>query len=197
MNSVSGNGNEKAYLAEISEAAFRLVIKGQHDIAESLLAQPLELTDVTTILDDAAEQKIDSDELIGDTEKEQLVLARRGQGRFRAQLLERYGKCIMTGVSDPALLIASHIKPWRLGKDAAERLDVNNGFLLSPHVDHLFDRGFISFSDDGDLLVSPVVDPQDIHRLGISAAVTQAPCGPFSEKTKGYLKYHRDVVFIS
>lgn len=196
VNPSSGNGNEKAYLAEISEAVFDLMMTGQGDIPASLLGQPLSPVDPTVLLDDIAERTIEHDTTIGETEKEQLVLARRGQGRFRAQLIERYGKCVMTGVLEPALLIASHIKPWRVGKDAAERLDVNNGLLMSPHIDHLFDRGFITFSDAGDLIISPVIDAQDIARLGITESMIDTACQPFSDKTKAYLQYHRDVVFV-
>jgi len=196
VNPSSGNGNEKAYLAEISEAVFDLVMTGQGDIPSSLLSKPLSSVDPTVLLDDIAERTIEHDSTIDETEKEQLVLARRGQGRFRAQLIDRYGKCIMTGVLEPALLVASHIKPWRVGKDAAERLDVNNGLLLSPHIDLLFDRGFITFSDAGDLLVSPAIDPQDIARLGITQSAIGTGCLPFSDKTKDYLQYHRDVVFV-
>jgi hypothetical protein len=196
VNPSSGNGNEKAYLAQISEAVFDLIIRGQEDVAARLQQLPPSLVDPTVQLDDIAERTIEIDQSLTDTEKEQLVLARRGQGRFRAQLIERYGKCIMTGIADPALLVASHIKPWRVGKDASERLNVNNGLLLSPHIDHLFDRGFVTFSEAGTLIVSGVVSPQDIARMGITNTMLEKPCGPFTEETKGYLQYHRDVVFV-
>jgi hypothetical protein len=196
VNPKSGNGNEKAYLAQISKSIFDVVIRGQEEVAASLSNRAASIVDPTFQLDDVAERSIELDDSLTDTEKEQLVLARRGQGRFRAKLLERYGRCVMTGVADPALLVASHIKPWRVGKDAAERLDVDNGLLLSPHIDHLFDRGFITFSDAGNLIVSTIVSPQDIERMGITRAMLERPCGPFSEQTKKYLQYHRDVVFV-
>ncbi len=196
VNPHSGNGNEKAYLAQISESVFDLMIRGQEDVAARLSQLPASLVDPTVQLDDIAERTIELDQSLTDTEKEQLVLARRGQGRFRAQLIERYGKCIMTGVADPALLVASHIKPWRVGKDASERLDVNNGLLLSPHIDHLFDRGFLTFSDAGDLMISVAISPRDIERLGITSAMAATACGPFTDETKKYLRYHRDVVFV-
>ncbi|MFE8730531.1 HNH endonuclease, partial [Aeromonas hydrophila] len=80
------------------------------------------------------------------TEKQQLVKSRRGQGIFRANLEKVELACRVTGVTNTALLIASHIKPWSRCANNAERLDGNNGLLLSPHIDKLFDRGWITFS---------------------------------------------------
>lgn len=92
--------------------------------------------------------------VVGPTFREQIVKSRRGQGVFRANVLLRESACRVTGVDDPRHLTASHIKPWRDGTDA-ERLDGANGLLLSPHVDHLFDKGYISFSSDQSLVVVP------------------------------------------
>ena len=64
---------------------------------------------------------------------------------FRANVLLREEACRVTRVSEPRHLQASHIKPWRDATDA-ERLDGANGLLLSPHIDHLFDEGYITFS---------------------------------------------------
>ncbi|MGL6368915.1 HNH endonuclease [Aeromonas hydrophila] len=85
------------------------------------------------------------------TEKLQLTNARISQGNFRRDLEKIEPKCRVTGVSNKALLIASHIKTWS-ESDNAEHLDGNNGLLLSPHIDKLFDRGWITFTDAGDLL---------------------------------------------
>lgn len=85
------------------------------------------------------------------TQKEQLVKSRRGQGLFRSRLEQIEPACRVTGVTNKALLIASHIKPWSESNNA-ERLDGQNGLLLSPHIDKLFDRGWITFTDSGDLL---------------------------------------------
>lgn len=104
--------------------------------------------------DDYQINQINLDSDIPDTEKSQLILARRGQGLFRRRLEYIESGCRLTGVSDRAHLRASHIKSWRDSTNR-ERLDGNNGLLLAPHVDHLFDRGFISFEDNGKLLVSP------------------------------------------
>jgi predicted restriction endonuclease len=66
----------------------------------------------------------------------------------------------LTAPSD-AYLIASHIKPWRSANNQ-ERIDGSNGLLLAPHVDLLFDRGLISFTDEGSLLVSPAANEDAI-----------------------------------
>ena len=92
---------------------------------------------------------------ITDTVKEALVLARRGQGLFRARVQTIETHCRVTRVDRPEHLRASHCKPWRDATNE-ERLDGDNGLLLTPTIDHLFDRGFISFDPDGHLLISPV-----------------------------------------
>ncbi len=130
---------------------------------------------------------------IPETEKPQLVLARRGQGLFRrrVELLER--GCRLTGVSDRAHLRASHIKPWKDSTDP-ERLDGHNGLLLAPHVDHLFDRGFISFADDGHLLVSPRLKRDVLEAWGIAAGRTT---DAFSSRQQAFLAFHREIAFLS
>lgn len=85
------------------------------------------------------------------TQREALVLARIGQGRFRAEVTRLWGRgevCTLTGIALPELLIASHIKPWR-ESDNRERLDPANGLLLAAHVDKLFDRHLLSFEMQG------------------------------------------------
>lgn len=92
-------------------------------------------------------------------------------------------------------MIASHIKPWRLCEDSNERLDGANGLLLTPHVDRLFDRGLISFEDDGDVLLSRKLEHIDLDRLGLSGACANG-CGVFHPKQSTYLAYHRTNVFL-
>ena len=79
--------------------------------------------------------------------------ARRGQGLFRSEVEHIEHACRVTGVEVLAHLRASHIKPWSVSDDP-ERLDGANGLLMSPHVDHLFDQGYISFRNKGEILVS-------------------------------------------
>jgi hypothetical protein len=90
------------------------------------------------------------------TEAERLVVQRIGQDIFRNALLAYWGgKCPMTGITEPALLRASHIVAWADCDSDAHRLDVHNGLLLSALWDAAFDRGLISFADDGEVLASP------------------------------------------
>jgi len=93
--------------------------------------------------------RIAEDRELGDNEEQALIKARRGQGLFRQKVahIERF--CRVTRVDRPEHLIASHIKPWR-ESDNRERLFEGNGLLLTPTIDHLFDRGFISFENNGE-----------------------------------------------
>jgi hypothetical protein len=123
------------------------------------------------------------------TEKETLVRARRGQGRYRQNLLLFEQECRISHVRNPEYLIASHIKPWR-HSDNTERLDGENGLLLNPNMDLLFDRGLISFEDNGDLLLSPVADHLDLPRMGIDLN-RPLNVGTFTSGQKVYLNFHR------
>ncbi len=128
------------------------------------------------------------------TEKQQLVKSRRGQGLFRANLEKAEPACRVTGVTNKALLIASHIKPWSKCANNAERLDRNNGLLLSPHIDKLFDRGWITFSDSGDLLCAGREIEQVLKQWGISIPLN---VGTFNGKQCKYLAYHRSEIYRS
>src|SRR5262249_29259240 len=118
----------------------------------------------------------------------------RGQGVFRenVQLVEK--ACRVSGVADDQFLIASHIKPWRTATNQ-ERLDGQNGLLLSPNIDFLFDRGFISFADDGTLLVAPVANTGSLRRLGVPVDGT-FNVGQFTAMQREYLSFHRRNVFL-
>ena len=150
--------------------------------------------DAIQLIDDTVEQEIKNNTEIDETERKALVSSRRGQGRFRQNLASIEKCCRVTGVTDPRLLRASHIKPWRSCANNHERLDGYNGLLLAPHIDHLFDRGYISFSDEGNLLVSPRINPDQFSLLGISLDPTPN-VGSFTEEQKSYLEFHRTLVF--
>lgn len=140
-------------------------------------------------------RRVEQDTQIPVTEKRQLILARRGQGKFRERVSMIERACRITHVNRPEHLIASHCKPWRDCESNDERLDGENGLLLTPTVDHLFDRGFISFENNGDLLVSPVVHRESLARMGIPPD-ERRNVGAFSEGQRRYLEYHRDSVFL-
>lgn len=162
---------------------------------------------VSDLLDDSVERRIQQDDGLETTVKESVIQARRGQGKFRSNVEAVEKACRLTGITNPSLLIASHIKSWRVCLTAQERLDGMNGLMLTPDADHLFDRGFVSFGDDGDVLVSPRVPEDDLRRLGFDRLVRQrfgvseVPVSwrtdQFKPSQGSYLDYHRTQVFIS
>ncbi|WP_050985994.1 HNH endonuclease [Thiomonas arsenitoxydans] len=128
------------------------------------------------------------------TEAERLVIQRIGQDLFRNALLDYWqGRCCVTNLAVPGLLRASHIKPWAKCVEDDERLDVFNGLLLAPHVDALFDGGWISFSDQGCLIVSAALPADARQQLGISPQWAIHGLKPAHIR---YLQFHRDFVLM-
>ncbi len=130
-----------------------------------------------------------------ETERSAIVKSRIGQGLFRKELIKKYNSsCVVTGINEKKLLIASHVKPWVVCTNA-ERLSVENGLLLSPTFDKLFDCGLISFSDTGKILISSQLSKDVVSKLHISTADTFNLKA--STELKQNLEYHRDVVFTT
>ena len=102
--------------------------------------------------------------------------------------------CRVTGVSNPVHLVASHCKPWRDSTNE-ERLEGENGLLLTPSIDHLFDRGFIGFEGNGSLIISPVAHLPSLERMGVQTNRT-INVGVFSQGQKHFLEFHRDMVLL-
>ena len=127
--------------------------------------------------EDHVRATIERDTTLRDTEREAVIQARRGQGIFRQRVSIVEDHCRITGVTNPEHLRASHCKPWRDSSNE-ERLDGENGLLLTPSIDHLFDRGFISFRKSGQVLISPVAHKPSLERMGVR---TEEPVnvGPF------------------
>jgi hypothetical protein len=100
----------------------------------------------------------------------------------------------ITGVDNPIQLVASHCKPWRDSTNE-ERLNGENGLLLTPSIDHLFDRGFIGFEDSGRLVISPVAHRPSLERMGIDTHGT-VNVGGFTEGQKTYLDFHRNSLLL-
>lgn len=138
--------------------------------------------------------QIQKDEKITETEKETVVMARRGQGLFKQRVMRLERACRITGVTKDEHLRASHCKPWRDSSNE-ERLDGENGLLLTPTIDHLFDQGFIGFEGNGELLISPVAHLESLARMGISPD-HKRNVGTFSSGQRSYLEYHRDEVLL-
>lgn len=137
---------------------------------------------------------IENFDSLRETEKSNIVKARIGQGLFKTRLLKKYdSRCIVTGVTTRKLLIASHVRPWAVSSNE-DRLSEENGLLLSPTFDKLFDCGLITFSNAGNMFVSSQLDETDKAKLHISTDVIYDL--KLSSKLKEHLDYHRDKIFV-
>lgn len=138
------------------------------------------------------QKDLESPIVLGKTEKESVVKARIGQSIFKKALLSVEKKCRLCGVSDQRFLVASHIKPWSQSNHK-ERLDVNNGLLICPNHDALFDKGYISFNDDGAISISGSIDEATKVFLNIN----EARKIKMNECQQEYIKWHRENIFIN
>jgi hypothetical protein len=188
----NGHGNQGCYLAGISDALGHLLL--------ALTAAPEQITDADrtpaieadeNIRPDVLEDihHVEKDDSLTETQRLQLAKARIGQGLFRKRVILLDGACRVTGVTDTRVLVASHIKPWREA-DNADRLNGNNGILLSPHVDALFDAELLSFEDDGKMLVHPSLSPGVLYRWSIDPA---RRVEPFRDEQQAFLSRHREL----
>lgn len=196
----NGHGVQSIYLAEIPETlalslAELLSVEAlefaRSDVIDKLIIAP---SAEMVLWEEHLERGIESDATVKQTEKEAIILARRGQGLFRRLVSEFESRCRVTGVDRPEHLRASHCKPWRDSTNH-ERIDGSNGLLLTPSIDHLFDRGFISFEANGRLLVSPVAHRESLARMGVDVG-RELNVGAFREQQKKFLEFHRDAVFL-
>ncbi len=128
--------------------------------------------------------------------REAIIKARVGQSTFRDKLLNKYHKCCICGIVNNKLLIASHIKPWSECENGQERTDFeSNGLLLCPNHDKLFDKGYITFNDDGTINISNSLNETDYKLFNIDS--NSKLNMSIEDKMKRYLKYHRDYKFIN
>lgn len=127
------------------------------------------------------------------TEAERLVVQRVGQQLFREALIDYWGgACAVTGLAVAELLRASHIKPWAACASDEERLDVFNGLLLAPHLDALFDGGWMTFDPSGVAVLSAALDVRSRERLHVGPELRLAWIAAEHDR---YLEFHRGVVF--
>lgn len=118
------------------------------------------------------------------------ALFRRGQKQFRNKLIERDKACVLCGLNNKNFLIASHIKPWRFSKHK-ERIDYNNGILLCPNHDKLFDNGYISFTLNGKILISKKLSDDEKVNMGINEKMSIE----IGKKATKYFEWHRNNYF--
>lgn len=199
----TGDGLQSIYLAEVSAGfaatVFGLIgheVQGVRETAETLAAAYRVSPAPEPTLEERErreEGRILQAAELPETERQALVQARRGQGLFRANVRLVEKACRVTRVDRLEHLIASHIRPWRDSSNA-DRLSGENGLLLTPTIDHLFDKGFISFEDRGQMIVSPIAHRESLRKMGIDPnAATNV--GTFSTEQRRFLEYHRENVF--
>jgi hypothetical protein len=186
----TGDANPGIYLASVPRkmaAAVRRLAGAEIDrLVEEIVQRA-----GSQFLDEIAEEELLQRTDLTAAAKRDLLSARRGQGLFRTNLEHIEGACRLTGLLDRRHLRATHIKPWR-NSDDSEKLDGSNGLLLSPHLEHLFVRGYISFSDSGELLVSRQLNPAVLDKWGLRLP---RYVDAFRPEQCRYLEYHRQEVF--
>jgi len=158
-------------------------------LSESVIEQRV-LSLISSDSDEQAQRDcliIQQDKSIEDTAREQLIAARLGQGTFRKNCLMLYPACPVTGTTFAPLLRASHIKPWAACENGNERLDPYNGIILAAHIDILFDQGWISFENDGRLLISYELDMSVKEQCLLPEKIKA-----FSVESYCYLEWHRN-----
>lgn len=183
----TGDGNQ-VYLApvpnEMGEVLVRL-LGGQVEKVRMMASVLDDVEDVLSIAEGSAAYTLPK------TQQIQLIKARLGQGLFRSRVAVIEPFCRVTGIDDLRFLVASHIKPWSKSTDA-ERLDGKNGLLLAPHIDLLFDRGFISFSSDGDVIRSEHLPQKISEKFSLGKPVIRRVLRP---EQALYMCYHVQHIF--
>ena len=178
-----GGGNQGCYLAEISEQIFLTLM--QYSLEKNPILFSTIQKNLTTT-SSALRRQI--------TEVKRTVSQRIGQLQFRNEVIKLEGACPITGVASPAFLRASHIKPWRVCETAEERLDPYNGLALAPHIDQLFDQGYITFDTSGSLILSDECPPMIPIQWGFEEKISQSLIEVNSKRSK-YINYHNRHVF--
>ena len=189
---LNGVGNQ-IYLAKIPTKMADVLLSLCRNIGQAIikdLTQDIiyEIEPQESDIQAAVEMRTD----IGATQKIQIISSRRGQGVFKANVRLIENSCRITKVTSPQHLIASHIKPWAKSNDI-EKLSGYNGLLLSPHMDHLFDKGYISFEENGNLLFSSQLDRSLLEKWSLSNSTN---VGPFRKEQHVFLEYHRDIILL-
>jgi putative restriction endonuclease len=200
----SGNGNQALYLTELPQN-FAEVLGGligeeaRTVMAKSDTLSPVEVprmiaNDDLDVWEHRLEEQVQTDSSVQETDREAIIRARCGQGLFKQRVMLIEQRCRITGVNNLTHLIASHCKPWRDSTNE-ERLNGENGLLLTPSVDHLFDRGFIGFENSGELIISPVAHRPSLQKMGIETE-RRVNVGLFTEGQKHFLDFHRTSVLL-
>jgi putative restriction endonuclease len=200
----NGNGIQSIYLTELS-LNFAEVLSGLigNEVRPLFAGGEVDVAvkdgrivtgDDLDVWERRLEEQVESDVSVTETDREAIVRARVGQGLFKQRVMQIETYCRITGVDNLSHLVASHCKPWRDSSNE-ERLNGENGLLLTPSIDHLFDRGFIGFENSGDLIISPVAHKPSLQRMGVETN-RSVNVGKFTEGQRHYLDYHRNSVLL-
>jgi predicted restriction endonuclease len=178
---------ESANYRTTNEAHFKKLRRGYYKLVGNKKVQE---TKAELINEETKDFKYSETE-ITETERKAVIDSRVGQGVFREQLIMKWGACSVTGCNQTDLLTASHIKPWSKLNNS-ERLDVDNGFLLIPNLDNLFDKGYITFRKNGFIRYSVELSLPSINLLGLNENMK---IQNLNESNVKYLEYHFNHVF--
>lgn len=165
---------------QLAEYLFSLIAVDNGDVLEQILNSDNKMEEEFVSEVEDIPQEID------ETEREQIIKSRIGQSIFKKKLLKSNGICRLCGVADERFLIASHIKKWSESNNV-ERLDVNNGLLLCPNHDSLFDKGYISFKDNGNIIISTSIDYQSMTFLNVNENMKIT----MNSDQEKYMEWHR------
>ncbi|MDR0868485.1 MAG: HNH endonuclease [Planctomycetota bacterium] len=142
-----------------------------------------------SLLEDIGLRKDANEKNVNITERDELIKARIGQGLFRKKLIKLWQSCAVTGFPKPEFLIASHILPWRKSSNN-ERLNEYNGLLLQPNFDIYFDKGYISFDDNGNIILSKKIEEKTFNKMGVFA---DNKLTKVFEENKPFLRRHKEM----
>ena len=160
-------------------------------IIQGALYNPIPVTSSdtdSTIVDDISRIEEGFESIKGGEEKEALVKQRLHHIAYRKNLISKYGDCCLCHIKDEHLLTASHIKPWTECDSGEEKTDPNNGLLLCPNHDRLFDRGYISFDENGRIMISDALNKDDQIKMNVRPDMTIV----MTPEINNYMAYHRE-----
>jgi hypothetical protein len=157
-----------------------------YEISDKVAEVILLLAEEDQLLENIRISKL-SDRIFDITTRDSIVNTRILQGEFRRRILHKWkNQCAISGCTITSILIASHIIPWREA-DNFQRVDIDNGILLAPNYDALFDKHLISFNEIGDIIISNTISKKDLKSLGITGT---EKIKNLSEGNIKYLKVH-------
>lgn len=174
------------YFGRISLTDFQLSENTPSEFVFRIETLSSEIDAFKEVREHAAEYKT-----LDKTEQEQIVVSRLGQGNFRRNVIRLWGSCSVTGLQSVTLLRASHIKPWK-DSNNKERLNPFNGLLLIPDYDFLFDKGYVTFKNNGNMIVSNRLSPFARKVFDVSDDLQLRNVFP---ESKVFLDFHRSEVF--